>query len=519
MPPDLAIRSAAKADGDALARSWRDALIRLGGLWLALILAFLPDWQAMFAQWWDSSTYNHILLIPPILAWLVWQRLGQLRRIAPQAWWPGLLAVGLALLVWTMGAFAEFNLLRQAGAVALLPASALLLLGPRAVAGLLFPLGYMAFLVPFGDELVPMMQTITAIITIWLVQASGIPAVVDGVFIDTPAGLFEVAEACSGVKFLIAMVALGALVANVCFRSWKRRALFMALCVVAPIMANGLRAWGTIFVAQYVGAEKAGSFDHIVYGWLFFALVISAVLAVSWRYFDRAVDDPMIDAAAINASPWLARLASRRMADPLAIALCGAMVLAGQGWARAAQAVAAPMPGQIFLPPVPGWQRVDYAPAAWWEPRAAGADHRLLGRYADAGGRTVDVFLALYRNQSEGREATGFGQGALPPDSAWAWASGASPVPGAKADRLIANGRIVRLTHSYYRNGDLLTGSALKLKLATIADRLLLRAEPTVMLILSTEPRPGEDADQTLAAFRQSTGPVGPWIDRIVALR
>jgi exosortase len=69
------------------------------------------------------------------------------------------------------------------------------------------------------------------------------------VFITAPGGYFEVAEACSGVKFLIAMVAYGTLVANVCFRSWPRRAAFMAMALVVPILANGVRAWGTVFIA------------------------------------------------------------------------------------------------------------------------------------------------------------------------------------------------------------------------------------------------------------------------------
>ena len=129
--------------------------------------------------------------------------------------------------------------------------------GPRVAAGVLFPLAYMAFLVPFGDEIVPMLQTITATMAIELTQMSGVPAEIDGVFIDTPAGLFEVAEACSGVKFLVAMVALGTLVAHLCFRSWKRRALFMAAAVVVPVLANGVRAWGTIYIAHSQGIEFA----------------------------------------------------------------------------------------------------------------------------------------------------------------------------------------------------------------------------------------------------------------------
>ena len=90
----------------------------------------------------------------------------------------------------------------------------------------------------------------------------------------------------------------------------------------------------------------------------------------------------------------------------------------------------APLPQQIFLPQVPGWQRVDYTPAVPWQPRAAGAEHRLLGRYADDQGGKVDVFIALYSRQSEGHEASGFGEGALREDSPWAWNSAGPATPG-----------------------------------------------------------------------------------------
>ena len=93
------------------------------------------------------------------------------------------------------------------------------------------------------------MQTVTAEIAIVLLGLTGVPAHLEGIFITTPTGYFEVAEACAGVKFLIAMVAFGALVANVCFRSWPRRIAFLAAAIVVPILANGVRAWGTIYIA------------------------------------------------------------------------------------------------------------------------------------------------------------------------------------------------------------------------------------------------------------------------------
>ena len=487
--------------------------------WLALIAAFASDWLAMFDQWWNSSTYNHILLIPAIVAWLVWQRRAAAARLTPQPWRWGLLALAGAVLLWVLGAFAGFDLLRQTGAVAMLPASVLLLLGPRAFAALLFPFAYMAFLVPFGDELVPPLQTITAKLTVALVHASQIPATINGVFIDTPAGLFEVAEACSGGKFLIAMIALGVLVGNVCFVSWKRRALFLALCIVVPILANGVRAWGTIFAAQYVGVERAGGIDHLIYGWVFFAVVIAAVLGLSWRFFDRAVDDPPVDLARLQAMPLLARAERYPVSLPLALLGGALLVVSGNAWARAADGLSAPMPRQVFLGDVPGWTKVAYQPQAAWAPQASGADHRLLGRYRDAEGNEVDVFYALYAAQSEGREAGGFGQGALTPQTAWSWTGNGPAIGSARSDRLIWGGKTERLALTWYRTGTLLSGSNAQLKLANITDRLLLRPRPTAMLILSAEQRPGRDAAGALRAYRQAIGDPGQWMDRIASGR
>ena len=293
--------------------AWRTPLLHLALASLGLVALLFGEWSAMARQWWDSSTYNHILLIPPILAWLVWLRAPALARLTPQAWWPGFALLAAGLLAWLAGTAAGVNLVSQFGAVVLLLAAVVTLLGPRVTAGLLFPLGYMLFLVPFGDEIVPMLQAITAKLAVALTHASGVPATVDGVFIDTPAGLFEVAEACSGVKFLVAMIALGSLAAHLGFKTWQRRALFMAAAVIVPVLANGVRAWGTIYIAQSQGIEFAAGFDHIVYGWIFFAVVMGALLAGAWRFFDRAPDDPPVDAVALEASPVLTALSRQRI--------------------------------------------------------------------------------------------------------------------------------------------------------------------------------------------------------------
>jgi exosortase A len=280
--------------------AWQRSLQYLGAAWGGMLLLFWRDAADMAAIWWNSSTFNHCLLIVPILVWLVLQRKELLAELTPQPWTPAILYGAVGAGGWLLGDTAGLAVARQLGLIMMLQGSVAAILGPNVARGLLFPLFYMFFLVPIGEEAVPALQTLTAKMCMALLGWSGIPAHIDGIFITTPAGLFRVAEACSGVKFLIAMVAYGVLVANLCFKSWGRRAVFLAACVIVPIIANGLRAFGTIYIAHHQGIEFAASFDHVFYGWIFFGIVIALVMGSSWRFFDKRADAPAFDPATLQ---------------------------------------------------------------------------------------------------------------------------------------------------------------------------------------------------------------------------
>jgi len=190
----------------------------------------------------DKLNLTHCLFIIPIIGWLIWQRKDELAPLAPHGYAPGLGLMALAALLWTLGQAGGIALFRHAALILMLQSSVLTILGPVVTRALLFPLFYLVFLVPVGEEAVPLLQTITAKLTMIMLHLSGIPATIDGVFITTPHGYFEVAEACSGVKFLVAMAAYGVLAANVCFKSWSRRIPFLIVALVVPVLANGVRA-------------------------------------------------------------------------------------------------------------------------------------------------------------------------------------------------------------------------------------------------------------------------------------
>lgn len=309
--------------------AWRASLAALAASIAILVLTTLREWGEMLHQWWNIDTYTHILLIPFIVIWLVALKADEIVKIAPRSWLPGLGLVAAGLGLWFVGRATEINLLAHAGAVGAAQGAIVATLGLRASLFLALPLCFLAFAVPFGDEIIPPLQTITAEIAIALTLASGVPAVIDGIYIDTPVGLFIVAEECSGVKFLIAMVTLAVLVAFTRFRTWTKRALFMLASIIVPILANGARAWGTIFIAQSQGVEFAEGFDHIFYGWIFFAIVVAVLLAGARKFFDREPEDYGWSLTELESWDWVSRLDKHNTSAAVIFGAIAALAITG----------------------------------------------------------------------------------------------------------------------------------------------------------------------------------------------
>jgi len=490
--------------------TWRTHLAALAVAASAILLLFVRDASDMAAIWWTSATFNHCLLIPPIIAWLIWQRLPQLRRLTPAAWTPGLLLVGAGAFGWLLGEASGVDFARHLGLVLMLQGSVIALLGKAVSRGIAFPLCYALFLVPVGEEFVPVMQTVTAEIAAFLLDLTAVPAHLEGVFITTPTGYFEVAEACAGVRFLIAMAAFGALVANVCYRAWPRRLVFVAASILVPVLANGVRAWGTIYVAHLSGStDFAVSFDHVIYGGIFFAIVIALILGAGWRFFDRGLDEPWFDPAAMPANKG-ARL-------PPVMAAIIALAALPLLWSTAVLAAGTQaVPARIAMPDVPGWQRI--APASDWRPHFAGADRIAAGRYRDARGRTVDLGIAVFASQSEDRELVGFGQGAVTPKGRWAWTGDAPAPPNGRAERIASHG-VAREVVSFYRVGETLTGSGMGVKLETMKVRLFGGPQRAVAVLVSAQaPAAATSARPAIDDFLRALGPIAPLADRAAGM-
>jgi exosortase A len=493
---------------------WRGHLTALSIVAFAILALFFADVRSMVSIWWNASTFGHCLFIPFLIAWLVQQRLPGLRQLEPVAWTPGLIWLGLGAFAWLLGAAAGVAMVRHGALVLMLQGATIALLGPAVARALFFPLFYAFFMVPFGEEIVPPLQLLTARLAMLLLDLSGVPAHMEGIFITTPTGYFEVAEACSGAKFLIAMTAYGALVCKVCFKSWPRRTIFMIGALSLSVLANGVRAFATILVAHLTTVDAAVGFDHVVYGWVFFAIVMIVVMATAWPFFDRKPGDPWFDPRTLQG----AVKGTSRAGGMAGTAL--AMIVAAPLWLAATAAAADPLPPLLAMPNVPGWTR-SAAPQAYpWKPRFDGADHFVIGRYSNRRGQVVDFAIAAYAAQGEDRKLVGFGQGAADPDSEWVWSSPARAPADARGEQITAPGPVVRHVVSFYRVGHgATTGSRPAIKMATMRARLLGQDQRAVAILVSAEEAEGRPSDAAISAFLTDLGDVQLLADRSMGIR
>ena len=273
----------------------------------------------------------------------------------------------------------------------------------------------------------------------------------------------------------------------------------MALTIVVPILANGIRAYGTIHIAALTNNDFAEGFDHILYGWFFFGLVMAIVMGIAWKFFDRGIDDPWLSDA-LKSGVMAAK--PMRWSVPVALVAIAAVPLL---WHFAQASLGqVPMPKQIALPDVAGWQRTNATDD--WKPRFDGADHRLQGEYVNAKGDRVTLAIAVYAWQADGKEIVGYAQGAADPDSAWSWTNDTPPPPNGKGERIFAPG-LAREVVSFYVTGGMTTGRAQIVKLATLKARLLGRDQSAVAVLVSAQGRQTRPARPQINAFIAAMGP------------
>jgi exosortase A len=464
---------------------------------VALLLLFRDTAAAMVDIWMRSETFTHCFLVPPISLWLVWRRRARLALlpVRPVPW----LLVGLLAFcaLWLLGEMASVNAATQVALVSLIVMSVPAVYGWPVARELTFPLLFLFFAVPFGDFLVPVMMEHTADFTVLALQASGLPVYREGLQFVIPSGSWSVVEACSGVRYLIASFMVGTLFAYLNYNSPRKRLVFMGVSLLVPVLANWLRAYLIVMLGHLSNNEIAAGVDHIIYGWVFFGIVIGMMFMVGARWTDPESGLP---------PPWVPAWSDAAPARLWGMAAAGVVLLLatqvlmwhlGQPSGTTARlALPAAVQGWTASPPESGADR--------WTPNFATANVVAEGAFnaAGAGGGRVQAWVGFYRDQNYGRKLVTSTNGLVDPSGTGAWSqvsSGviAAPGPGRQPkvwrtavlrganDPAVLQAPRLRVWQAYWVDGALQTSDA-RVKLRLALNRLLGRGDDGAVILLST---------------------------------
>jgi len=469
--------------------TWVPSLLALAAGLLFVLGMFWGTWQAMARVWMVSETFGHGILVAPISLWLVWRQREQLAKIQPEASWWGIPLLALCCFGWLVAELAGINVVAQMAVTAMIPALTLAICGWPFTWSIAFPLAFLLFMVPGGEALNPPLMEGTANAVVWAVGASGIPILRDGLQFTLPTGQWSVVEACSGLRYVLASAVLGSLFAYLNFTSFRKRAIFFASTILVALVGNWMRAYLIVLVGHFSQMKYGTGDDHVVYGWVFFGLVMFAVFVMGSRWRD---DGPLHQAGSVpgmGVSNVLPFRAAARPSSIWPVLISASLVIALSQFGlrelrnvevrpdfaeRASVAIGPFSPGKLSM-----------------QPSFEGARASLQGVIDPVHG--TEFYLAYFANQTEGHEMIAYGNAVLSDnDKAWQTISrvdrtvelGGRQMP--VREWVIRRGNEQRLVWSWFTVGGSFAHSEYKVKALTAWAMLSGGGDHSTVMVVST---------------------------------
>jgi len=284
-------------------------ILPITAIFIAWFYTYLQGINTAIDIWIISEIFNHCLFVIPGALYLIYQKRIQLSKqpFTPNYWL--LLPLIGSLILYTFGYVGDIRLFMHIATFVSLPLLIWMVIGNQAAKIIAFPLYFMLFSIPVGEELIPYLQELTTDLAVPLLEMTGVPIYRNGLYLDIPEGRFLVAEACSGISFLVASIVFGNIYAYISFRTFSKQLLFVFISLIVPIIANALRVYGIILTAHLTDMEYAAGADHLIYGGVFYAIILFLLIGIGERFRDKEISlNSSVPAVTSNSSdisaPW-----------------------------------------------------------------------------------------------------------------------------------------------------------------------------------------------------------------------
>ena len=390
-------------------------ILGFGGL-LLVVLASVPVFFAGYrelVQAWSTPEYSHGPLIPLISLYLFLREL----RHAPAApgetvlRWPGVAVIGFAMLIAIFGNLVLVGDIVAYSFIIWTFGLVLLTFGWRRGLGHWKPVLHLIFMLPLPQalywQLSIFLQGVSSVIGVWFVEMAGIPVFLDGNIIDLGIYKLQVAEACSGLRYLFPILSFSYLF-SILYRGplWHKAVLLLSAAPITVFM-NSFRIGMIGILVNHYGIEQAEGFLHFFEGWVIFLACVGILFLMAIAR-QRLTPNPLPLSEAIDLDfdgfgPILTRVLSVVATPAMLVAVVMSTALS-LGWLlfpTAPRTVPERTPFLLFPREIAGMngflESLDPAVA-----RTLAADDYVSATYEGAGQPPINLFVAYYDNQTEG---------------------------------------------------------------------------------------------------------------------
>jgi len=378
-------------------RQWRYPLLALAIALSLLILIYIETVVSIIEIWWRSDTYAHGMLILPFSLYMIWTQRQNLKQLYPQPTYWGITFIIPSVFLWVIGVAVNILVIQQVAFLSMIWSILIMILGWSVIRKILYPVIFLIFMIPLGEGLIPILMDFTAVFTVKAIRLSGIPVYWEGLHFMIPSGSFEVAKACSGIRYLFASVALGCLFAYINYNSYKKRIIFVLFSMLLPLIGNGIRAYGIVMIAHFTNHEYAVGFDHLVYGWLFFGVIMFVLFYIGnkWREdVTSVVESQSIPHAKGNLSKTL--ILTIFMLISLSAGPLSLSSFESEKTSLQSMSLLSPQSSH-------GWEFSTEKMQNNWKPYFKGVSSEIATSYLKHG-NYVKLYIGYYRTESQGSE-------------------------------------------------------------------------------------------------------------------
>jgi exosortase len=249
-------------------------LLRAAVICLLILAVYYQVLEKLVLDWWRLPDFSHGFLVPPFVAYLVWEKRETLRNIKVAPRWSGIAVMAFGLVVLLLGVYGSELFLSRVSLIILLAGLVLFFGGSQFLKELRFALLVLLLAIPLPDILYNQitfpLQILASKLSSNLLPYFGVPVLREGNVINLPVMKLEVAEACSGIRSLMSLFTLSIFYGYFMEKSTWRRVWLALASIPIAIAANAVRILGTGLCVQYWDPEKAMGFFHEFSGWVIF---------------------------------------------------------------------------------------------------------------------------------------------------------------------------------------------------------------------------------------------------------